>query len=158
MNQGIITSRYARALLRYTEETGNSAKVCAQVRSLLKNPDVKTVKLEPELEKFVALLQKKGRLSLAVEILRSYVVMYHQLKGIKIVHLSTAVPSPQLESKLLSILEEKFCCKIDFETSVNPSLIGGYVLSIDDYMLDASIKNQIDKVRKEFVKKHSRLV
>lgn len=158
MNQGIISSRYARALLRYTEETGNSAKVCAQVRSILKNPDVKTVKLEPELEKFVAMLQNKGRLSLAAAILRCYIVMYHQLKGIKIVHLSTAVPSPKLESKLLSILENRFCCKTDFETTVDPSLIGGFIIRIDDFLLDASIRNQIDRVRKEFVKQDSRLV
>lgn len=158
MNQGIVSSRYARALLRFTEETGNSAKVCAQVRSVLKNPNVKSLKLEPELEKFVAMLQNKGRLPLATDILRCYVVMYHQLKGIKIVHLSTAIPSPELESKLLSILEEKFCCKVDFETSVDPSLIGGFVISIDDYLLDASIRNQIARIRKEFVKKHSRLV
>lgn len=158
MNQGIISSRYARAFLKYTEETGNSEKVCAQVRTALSNPDKMSTKLEPELEKFAVMLKEKGRMPLLRDILRLYVVMYHQLKGIKIVKLSTAVPSPQLESKLLSILEKQFCCKVDFETCVDPSLIGGFLLTIDDYLLDASVRNQIEKIRKEFVKQHNRLV
>ncbi len=158
MNQGIISSRYARAFLRYTEGTGNSEKVCAQVRIALNNPDAMPTKLEPELEKFAVMLNEKGRMPLLRDILRLYVEMYHKLKGIKTVRLSTAVPSPQLESKLLSILEKQFNCKVDFETTVDSSLIGGFVLLIDDYMLDASVKSQIEKIRKEFVKQHNRLV
>ena len=39
MNTGIISSRYATALLRYTQETGGGARVCAQVRRLLEHPE-----------------------------------------------------------------------------------------------------------------------
>ena len=62
MNTGIIATRYATALLRYTEETGGGERVCAQVRRLLEHPEERPAALEPELERFVRLLVKNGRL------------------------------------------------------------------------------------------------
>ena len=62
MNTGIIASRYAAALLRYTQETGGGERVCAQVRRLLDHPDQDPGPLEPELERFIQLLVSNGRL------------------------------------------------------------------------------------------------
>ena len=78
MNTGIISTRYAAALLRYVEQTGNAAKVCEQAASLLANPHVESVTLEPELERFVLLLRKHGRLEESRFILSSFVAMYYK--------------------------------------------------------------------------------
>ena len=72
MNTGILSSRYANALLRYTEETGGGERVCAQVRLLLDHPDQDPGPLEPELERFIHLLVKNGRLEDVRIIFRSF--------------------------------------------------------------------------------------
>lgn len=158
MNTGIISTRYAKALLRYTEETGGSGRVCSQIRGILKNPDKLPERLEPELESFIRLLKRNGRMEDVRFILRSYAAMYYRSKGIRLVRLTMAAPCPDLEAKLHKVLEDHFGCKVDFESVVDPSLIGGFIVVIDDYMLDASVRNQIESIRRQFVTQNNRIV
>ncbi len=158
MNTGIISTRYAKALLMYTQECGSGERVCTQVREILKAPDKVPAKLEPELERFVALLVRNGRMEDVRFILRSFVSMYYRSKGIRLASLVTSVPAPELETKLHRILERDFGCKVIFETSVDPSLIGGFVVEVDDYVLDASVRSQLETVRRQFIIQNNRIV
>ena len=56
------------------------------------------------------------------------------------------------------MLEEKFGCKIVFESSVDPSLVGGFLVVVDDYLLDASVRSQIETVRRQFITQNNRIV
>ena len=159
MNTGIISTRYATALLKYVEETGGGERVCTQVQQLLAHPeDMGAVELEPELGKFIALLMENGRMQDVRLILRSFVAMYNESRGISLVHLTSAVPSPTLEERLKGLLEAKFGCRVIFESDVDPDLIGGFRLQIGDYMLDASVRRQIETIRREFVISNNRIV
>lgn len=158
MNTGIISTRYAKALLKYTEENGSGERVCAQVREILKNPDDMPSKLEPDLERFVSLVARNGRMEDVRFILRSFVGMYYRSRGIRIASLVTSVPAPDLEEKLHRMLEKNFGCKIVFESSVDPSLFGGFVVVVDDYMLDASVRSQIETIRRQFITQNNRIV
>ncbi len=158
MNTGIISTRYAKALLMYTEENGSGERVCAQVREMLKSPDSVPARLEPELERFVALLLRNGRMGDVRFILRSFVSMYYRSKGVRIASLVTSVPAPGLEEKLHPLLERDFGCKVIFETSVDPSLIGGFVVTVDDRLLDASVRSQIETIRRQFIIQNNRIV
>ncbi len=158
MNTGIISSRYARALLRYAEETGGAERVAIQARQLLEHPEVKSVRLEPELERFVTLLVRNGRIEDVRLMLRTYVAMYYESKGFKLARLVSAVAAPDLEARMQAVLEQKFGCKVLLDSSVDPELIGGFTVEIGDYMLDASVKNQIDVIRREFIIQNNRIV
>lgn len=158
MNTGIISSRYARALLRYAEETGGAERVAIQARQLLEHPEVKSVRLESEIERFVTLLVRNGRIEDVRLMLRTYIAMYYESKGFKLAHLVTAVPAPGLEARMQAVLEQKFGCGVLLDSSVNPELIGGFTVEIGDYMLDASVKNQIDVIRREFIIQNNRIV
>lgn len=158
MNTGILSVRYAKALLEYSKETGHADRVYHQVNNLLKHPEISPDKLEPELERFVGLLLKNHRMDALRFILRTYVRMYYDYKGIRAVHLTTAVASPDLEKRLSRLLEKKFGCKVLLESVVDPSLIGGFVVKIDDYMLDASISSQIESIRRQFIIQNNRIV
>ena len=158
MNTGIISTRYAKALLMYVEQTGGGDRVCAQVREILKSPDNVPAKLEPELERFVALLAKNGRIGDVRFILHSFVTMYYRSKGISLAKLTTSIPAPGLEEKLRKLLEDRFGRKLIFETSVDPSLVGGFVVAVDDYVLDASVRSQIETIRRQFIKQNNRIV
>ena len=158
MNTGIISTRYAKALLMFTEENGSGERVCEQVREILKDPDRMPERLEPDLERFVALVSKNGRMEDISFILRSFVGMFYRSKGVRVATLVSAVPSADLEDRLHGMLEEKFGCKIVFESSVDPSLVGGFLVVVDDYLLDASVRSQIETVRRQFITQNNRIV
>jgi len=158
MNTGLISTRYAKALFRYAEETGGAERVARQAYDLLLNPDIESVRLEPELECFVGLLVKNGRIGDVRLMLHAYVAMYYRSKGYRLATLVTAVPCPDLESKISAMLEEKFHCTVILDTKVDPTLIGGFIVEIDDHLIDASIRNQIETIRRQFVIQNNRIV
>lgn len=158
MNTGLISARYAKALIRYTEETGGGERVARQAYELLLDSDINSVKLEPELERFVDLLVKNGRIADVRLMLRTYVAMYYRSKGYRLATLVTAVPCPDLESKITAMLEDKFHCTVILDTKVDPSLIGGFVVEIDDHLIDASVRSQIETIRRQFVIQNNRIV
>jgi F-type H+-transporting ATPase subunit delta len=42
---------------------------------------------------------------------------------------------------------------VEFRTSVDPALIGGFVISFEDKLYDASVRHQLDLLRKQFTSK-----
>ena len=158
MNTGIISSRYARALLKYVEETGGGERVAVQARALLSNPDMDSVVLEPELERFVAMLVKNGRIADVRLVLRIFVDLYYESKGCRLATLVTAASSPGLEDSIRPMLEKQFGCKVIIETRVDPELVGGFLVEIGNYMLDASVRHQIETIRRQFVINNNRIV
>lgn len=158
MNAGIIASRYAAALLRYTQETGGGERVCAQVRRLLDHPDQDPGPLEPELERFIQLLVRNGRLEDVRFILHDFIEMYYRSLGVRVARLTTVVASRELEQKLHAMLEKQLGCEVVIETRVDPALIGGFTLEVGDYLLDASVRRQIDTIRRQFVIQNNRIV
>lgn len=159
MNTGIISTRYASALLKYVEETGGGERVAAQVWALLHDKDTKPEVLEPELERLVRILVANGRMSEIRFILRSFITLYYRSKGMKLVRLISTAPVPEeIQQRLCGLLEKQFECKVSFDVEVDPAIIGGFILIIDDYMLDASVRNQIEKIRREFIVQNNRLV
>lgn len=159
MNSGIISSRYATALLRYTQETGRGAQVCAQVRRILDSPDLLgSERLEPELGRFVALLARNGRMPEVRFILRSFVSMYYDSIGVKLARLTTCIPVPGLEERLLPILEKQFGSKVEIYSDTDPELIGGFRIEVGEEMLDASVRYQLDFIRRQFVVNNNRIV
>ena len=158
MNTGIISSRYATALLRYVQETGGGERVCAQVRRLLDHPEQDPGKLEPELERFIRLLVKNGRLEDVRIIFRSFLTQYYRSLGVLVARLTTVVASEALEQKLQAMLSKQFGSEVLIESKVDPALIGGFTLEVGDYLLDASIRRQIETIRRQFVIKNNRIV
>lgn len=159
MNTGVITSRYARAFLRYVQETGRGEQVCAQVQAFLSDPEsVSGTSLEPELEKFISLLVEQGRMEYVRQILRTFVGMYYKSVGTCVAHLTTVKPAPEIERKLHDVLERQVGGKVVLETSVDAGLIGGFILEIDDKMLDASVRSRIEAIRRQFVISTNRIV
>jgi len=158
MNTGVISTRYAKALLLLTQESGRGEQVFDQARALLRNPDVAPSPLEPDLAKLVALLHKNRRGSYLKLILNTYVRMYCRSTNSRLAHLETAVETPGLAEKLSKIITDKTGLRVIMETEINPEILGGFVLDIDDYMLDASVLRQIESIKAQFIEKNNRIV
>lgn len=158
MNTGIISTRYANALLMLTQETGRGEQVCNQIRGILRDPDNMPEHLEPEVEKIVALLARNGREDYLKFVFHSYVRLYFRSVGIRVAHLVTAVPAPELGKRLCDIITSRTGYKVILETAVDAGIVGGFVFEFDDYLVDASVRSQIETIRRQFIEKNTRLV
>lgn len=159
MNTGVISSRYAKALLKLVDETGNGPQVCGQVKALLEDPDrAASMELCDELQKFVRLLVRNGRSQYIRMAFISFLGMYRDSRNIHSAHLTTAVPAPSLERRLADMVREKTGGEVELHSKVDPSVIGGFIFEIDDYMVDASVSKKIGDIRRQLIEKNNRIV
>ena len=158
MNTGAISKRYAKALLELSRESGRGERDCSQALALLEHPEAKPAKLEEDIQKLVELLIRNGRMPYVKFILRSFVDLYRKENGIVEVRLTMAAESPTLEEKLRKILASAIDGTILFTSKVDPDLIGGFVLEVDDRQLNASAKSQLEKIRRKLDELNKRIV
>lgn len=158
MNTGIISSRYALALLKLVDETGNGEAVYRQAGMVLKDPDSMPPELEPELSKLVSLLVRNKRLGLVRFVLHSFIEQYDASRGRRLATFRTAVPAPEMERRIKALLEEKLGGEVVLTAETDPSLIGGFVLTVDDKLLDASVSRQLEEFRRQLLDKNKRIV
>lgn len=158
MNTGIISSRYAKALLKLVLENGGGENVYAQVTAMLADPDRMPQPLAPELERFIALLVKNHRIEHVRLMLNSFVMMYDEQLNRRRIRLTTALAAPELERKIKTLFEEKLGGEVIIDAKVDPDIIGGFILMVDDRMLDASVSRQIEDIRRQFIEKNKRIV
>ena len=186
MNRSIVITRYALALVKYCRETGQGEVVCSEAEALEKAlhtvPELRRMvtaaddvvspfdkkkllqtalgnRMSPELSRFLTLLNKNGRMDLVEDILRDFVTIYRRGIGIRKAHLVTATePSEHLLQRLKALVKQKTGDDVIIEVEVDPSIIGGFVFDIDEYLLDASIKHQLDQIRQQFIEKNRRII
>lgn len=89
----------------------------------------------------------------------SYIEVYRQEKNINIGRLITVLPVDDLVLKRLKkFISDRAVGSVDFQSKVDPSLIGGFILDIDTYRIDASISTQLNTIRREYERKNMKLV
>lgn len=185
MNTAIVITRYARALVKYVRETGNGEQVSSQAQTLVRTfeavPDLQRMmdardmisstkkrqllqaalggNVHPDLDRFLALVIRNGRAGYIKDILRSFVRMYQESIGIHHARLTASEePSAELVQRIKELVLQKTGRDVEVDVVVDPSLIGGFVLDIDDYLLDASVKRQLDLIREQFIEKNRRII
>ena len=186
MNRSIVITRYALALVKYCQETSQGEVVCSEAEALEKAlhtvPELRRMvtaaddvvspfdkkkllqtalgnRMSQELSRFLTLLNKNSRMDLVEDILRDFVTIYRRGIGIRKAHLVTATePSERLLQRLKALVKQKTGDDVIIEVEVDPSIIGGFVFDIDEYLLDASIKHQLDQIRQQFIEKNRRII
>lgn len=164
MNSGLISSRYATALLQYAREENASESVYEDARALLcALSDEQALpgcieKCTDQTRTFISLVIKNGRVECLESILRRFITLYRKSEGITKATLTMAAPSLRLEERLQELLKERGFKKVEFDKSVDPDLLGGFVLQVDDLRLDASIKRGLRNIQKEFEEKNRKLL
>ena len=178
MDTGLISSRYARALLLLVDETGGGEEVLAQTlvlsKALWSVPQLRHVlddkgempvsvklelfeaalggrKLAPELRQFIPLVIRSGRVSMLRYIFSSFQRLWYRSRKIKLCRLKVTAPSPALEKKLEDFVKKNTGCAVQMTTEVRPDLIGGFVFEVDDWLIDASVKTQLETIRRGFM-------
>lgn len=107
-----------------------------------------------ETQKLVELLIRNSRSSNLKEVAKAIIERYRIINGIKKVHIYSA--QPLSEGQLNAIVDKTQSTlgigkdKIEVEQKVDESLIGGFILRIDDIQFDASIKTRLNEIKQVF--------
>lgn len=185
MNDSIIRTRYADALVKYVRETGNGESVCAQAERLARVlgevPDLSRMiaakdvvsdakkrtllqtalgePMAPELDRFVDLLLANGRIGSLRMVLLDFGDRYRRSIGIRKARLRVAVPPPEeLLARLSALVKERTGDEALIDVEVDPDLIGGFVFDIDDALIDKSVARKLELIRLQFIEKNRRIV
>ena len=172
MDIGVISTRYARALLR----TATDAKLEDQVyhdmmtvaQSYIEVPQLRHTIAGPMLPKekkqalleaaagekaaeltrsFISLVLKEDRETVMQFIANSYVTLYRKQKNLIRGKLTTAARvSAQTEQKMRHLVEKNTQGTVEFETEIDPDIIGGFILEYDTYRMDANVKTKLNSI------------
>ena len=160
MDAGLIASRYANALLIFAKEEQAAARVYSDARALLDAlPQKDSLEdciqgLSKPMQKFVTVVIQNKRAAYLPAILNAYRSLYRHENGITRAWLTTAEEDPGLADRLTELMKLQGFTEVDWKTEVNPDLIGGFIIQIEDKRLDASIASQLQSIRKEWEEKN----
>lgn len=171
-----LASRYAKALFELAgeqnirQEVFSDMQLLAQVcrdskefRVMLQSPVIRFDKKNKVVHELFGkhfhattlaysdIIARKRRETLLPEIAEQYVLLYREWKNIKTARLTTAISvDASVKERIVNMLKEQLKAEIELETMIKPELIGGFVLSVEDRQLDASILRKIKKLTREF--------
>jgi len=104
---------------------------------------------DPTLINFLELLIEKHRMPAVFRIRRYYDGLWEQENKVLPVQISTAT---ELDDKIVKQIGDRIAKdtgqKIELTADVNPDILGGIILRVGNSILDASIRNRLDNLRK----------
>jgi len=171
-----LAFRYANALYEFAVESNNVEEV---YRDILHIQEVETthIELKKVLEspiisqdkklniikeifqkavtetvfRFFTLIVKKRRVPELLMICNQFIKIYYKNHHIKEAHITSAQPlSEKMVEYIKNYLEGDSPYSFILHLSVNPKIIGGLIVKIDDFYFDASIQAKINKLKAEF--------
>jgi F-type H+-transporting ATPase subunit delta len=170
-------ARYAKALLDLTLEKGwveavekdlnrfvQVVKESNDFRIFLNSPVVRDDKkiavyplifdgFNPVTMQFLTLVTKNGREQLLPEIAAQFERQLMKHRGIVSGSIVSATPlTEKTKQDILDRIAPAFEGSLKLTESVDPSLLGGFVIRIEDKQIDASVSSKLKELRQELVK------
>jgi F-type H+-transporting ATPase subunit delta len=103
--------------------------------------------------RFFLLITRKGREKYIPFIAEAFSEIYKEHQNIVEVSFSTAYQTDEeVKNSVLKLLTKITDKNIDLTEVIDDDLIGGYLINMEDYQYDASVKSQLKRLRKEFSK------
>ena len=182
MNEGLIPRRYAKALYEVASERGQAERLYDMMRALaaasveqpelvrtLSNPYISNDdkrkllataagadKADTTYADMERVLIENHRMGLAADIARAYVDYFRMQRGIYPVTVTSAAPLAAEESKRMRALIQSHIgpdASMEYSERIDPALIGGFAIDIASERLDASVRNQLEQLRLNLLKK-----
>ena len=97
------------------------------------------------LDNFVKVLAQNGDLNKYDEIEQAYKSLELKEKGIKEVQVTFAKDF-ESNSGIMKALNDVVAGKAEFKTKIDEGIVGGVVVRVDDTLIDASVKTQLDNL------------
>ena len=177
MNDSKISVRYSRALFQSAleknilDEVNKDmiliSEICkvAETKEFLHSPVIVPSKkmdifhkiLGENVEKItlslIDLVVKNGRESFLPAIARVFIHETMKYKGITKSVLTTASKvDEKVKEQISELISDLFNTKAELEEVIDAEIIGGFILRIDDNYIDASVRNRLNKIKKELMR------
>ncbi|MBC5838466.1 ATP synthase F1 subunit delta [Flavobacterium muglaense] len=166
--------RYAKAILEIAQSKGvaeavnidmktiaSTVKGNQELKSFIENPTLKVDQKESALLEVFAntngvtkslfhLLFENKRFEILEAIALEYNGLFDIMNGVEVAKVTTAIPmDAALEAKVLAKIATLSDKKITIENNVDPSIIGGFILTIGDKQYNASVANRLQVLKRE---------
>ena len=177
MNHSKISVRYAKALFLIADEKNELDNVKKDIEFILslfndvqyfayflESPVIKTSNkqsivnaiignnINPITLKFLYLIIKNKRELHIKDISRNFIDHYKIHKGIKTVNLTSAYSIDETTKQLIvNKIKKSINETIELYEKVNPDIIGGFILKIEDQQYDSSVSSKLLKIKRSLV-------
>ena len=168
--------RYAKAILSFSLDQqkevqvnndmlliANSIKESEDLQLLLASPVLKSDEKRAALKEvfsknisslsigLIDLLIDNKRIAILEDVAEKFTVLFDELKGIEVAKVTTAIPlTDALNKQVLAKVKEITGKEATIESTVNPDILGGFILRIGDVQYDASISNKLQVLKRQF--------
>ncbi|MEE4197752.1 MAG: ATP synthase F1 subunit delta [Bacteroidales bacterium] len=172
-----INVRYAKALFLLAREKKlvdeikrdmefilESLNHIPEINVLLQHPVIKTSRKRAVLNDlfakkvnshtlaFLLLVVKNKRENHLYGIMRYYVDLYRQFKGIQTAEITTALElSDQEREEIVTAIEDQFKATVELKQRVDEKIIGGLIIEIDYKQLDLSVAHSLNRLKRELL-------
>ena len=176
MNTGLIARRYAKALMAYATERGQTELLYRQMGSLAGSfealPALRTTLVSPVVSReekmslvcaavgaepaesfrdFVRLVLDNRREAYLRTMALEYMSLYRKSNNISVVHLTSATElDKEVTGRIAASVVAKTQGAVELDCRIDPSLGGGFIFRIDDKQLDASVRGALERIAKAF--------
>jgi F-type H+-transporting ATPase subunit delta len=181
MSNHRVASRYAKSILDLSIEKGLLEEVFADFNSLaemaksnrelglaLSNPvltsdkKLKVLKAlfakksSPLTVPFFEIVSRKNRENILLDVAKEFVAQYNLHKSIQVAEITTTtVITDAQRSQLVEVVKQISGLKtVQLVEKINPELIGGFVLKVNDRQLDESLSSKLRALRVQFSQNH----
>jgi len=166
--------RYAKAILEIAESKGVASKVGtdmslifstistnAELNIFIQSPTIKVEQKENALlevfsnanavtKSLFHLLLENKRFEILDAIAVEYNKLFDVLNGVEVAKVTTAIPmDAALEAKVSAKIATFSNKKITIENTIDPSIIGGFILRIGDKQYNGSVANRLQVLKRE---------
>lgn len=172
-----ITSRYAEALYSLKREENTLFESQLEVKELIKvlkqNPDFMMllsssykelnekeemiekvfVGVDEQIKNLMKIIVKNHRASYLVEIFENFNSLVNEYRGVKegLVYSIEPISDTQLD-KLNNSISQLENCPTELKNLIDPSLLGGVKVVINDHIYDGSIKHHLENMKLTLLK------
>ena len=178
MSGNLAGIRYAKSLMslateknvlddvyRDMEVVASTVKENRDLELLLKSPIIKTDKKQSvlndifgsktsELSKmFLTLISNRKREGIIGDIASAFIDLYKRSKNIIVAEVTSAVQLDAAQKeKIINLITGNNSASVEVVEKINPDIIGGFVVRVDDKQIDASILRELNDLKQEFSK------
>jgi F-type H+-transporting ATPase subunit delta len=175
MNDSKISVRYSKAIIEMSREKdildivktdmdfiGLCLDEIPEFKIVLDSPVIRTSEkcllfkksigenIHPLTLSFINLIFTNKRETYLRSIIRYFMYLHNKVVGIMpAVLLSPATLDPVVRDKIIHTISQKLNIKMELQEQTEPELLGGFVMRIEDFQIDASIASQLSKIKKE---------
>lgn len=181
MDLGIVSTRYAKALLQLAVDLGEDRLVYDQTqhlaRLLIKLPSLSQTLANPvvsdeqklklvlsaagheaqagkALPRFIDLVLRHKRIELLTFIVHSYGTLYRRRENLiegELIVASDEAVNDELINRMKSLVAKRTQKDVNFRVTTDEAIGGGFILQYGSYRLDASVRSRFRNFHKELV-------